>query len=340
MTKKILFFTIVLLSLTACDKKQEKLIDLVNYNSVWNHLEAFDKIAKENSSNRAVGTPGGIASKNYIIDFLKNLGLTPIAHDFTNRSGAQGSNLTVDIKGKLNGDVVLIGAHYDSVVFGPGINDNASGVAILIEIIEEIQKAGIMPDKTLRFAFWDSEETGVEGSAAYYNVLSEDERKQITAYLNVDMVASIDGEIQISDTDGSTVQEILDEAVKNGVEAESIEMLKAFYGAMKFAPGSEKLEQLTKDAFAQLNIEVVEDLTFAMNSDTGPFFAQIPTIGITVVKETTEPTEDGGEILSFAPCYHQACDDISNIDKRILESCLKAVAIIVQQVGVDYSVSE
>lgn len=335
MTKKIFFFTIVLLSLTACNQKQKQLIDLVNYDSVWNHLVAFDKIGKQNSSNRAVGTPGGIASKNYILDFLTASGLTPVVQDFTNRSGAQGSNLTVDIKGKNEESVVLIGAHYDSVVFGPGINDNASGVSILLEIIGGIQKVGIMPDKTLRFAFWDSEETGVEGSAAYYNSLSEDDKKQISAYLNVDMVASFNGEIQISDTDGSTVQGMLDEAVKNGVEPESIEMLKTFYSAMKFAPGSDKLEQLTKDAFAQLNVEVVEDLTFAMNSDTGPFFAQIPTIGITVVKESTELTEDGGEILSFAPCYHQACDDINNIDKSILESCLKAVSIIIQQIGID-----
>lgn len=338
MMRKIIYLGIALIFLVGCNS-QKTLSELVTVGSAWKHLEALDKIGKENT-NRAVGTPGGIASKEYIVDVLKKLGLSPVTQDFTNRAGAQGSNVIVEIPGRNSDAVIMIGAHYDSVIFGPGINDNASGVAVLLEIISSIQDSSITPEKTLRFAFWDSEETGVEGSPAYYNSLSDADRSQIEAYINVDMVATIGGEVQISDTDGSTVQAILDEAITNGVEEESIEMLRAFYGAMKFAQGSEKLEELTKEIFTQLNVDIVEDLTFAMNSDTGPFFATIPTIGITVTKMSTEASEDGGEIVNFAPCYHQACDDLSNIDKSVLESCLKAVSGFVQKMAIEVPIQE
>lgn len=334
MIKNLFFPVLFLILLTSCNVEQKNITELVSFDSVWKHLEQFDKIAKENNSNRAVGTQGGIASKNYIAEILRKLDLNPIEQGFTNHSGAQGCNLTVDIKGKSEQEIIMVGAHYDSVLFGPGMNDNASGVAILLEIINVIKQNNIVPEKTLKFAFWDSEETGVEGSSSYYKSLNKTEKEQIAAYINIDMVASKDGEIQISDADGSTVQSKLDEFAKNDIDKETMEMMKSFYGSMKFAKGSEKLEQLTKDIFSELQVTVVDDLTFAMNSDTGPFFASIPTMGITVVKVTSEVNEDGDETISFAPCYHQLCDDINNVDKDMLGTCLKATSTIVQRLAI------
>lgn len=333
MMKKLLFPFLFLFLTLSCSKEQKDLAELVSFDSVWKHLEQFDKIAKENNSNRAVGTPGGIACKNYIVGILKELGLEPVEQAFTNRSGAQGCNVIAEVKGKSEIEIILIGSHYDSVEFGPGINDNASGVAIVLDIITAIQQNGITPEKTLRFAFWDSEETGVEGSPYYYKSLSEADKKQIAAYINIDMMASKDGEIQISDADGSTVDAKLEELAKGNADEEAMEMMKAFYGSIKFAEGSAELEQLVRDAYTQVGATVVDDLTFVMNSDTAPFFSEVPTIGISVVKIISETNEDGDDIISFAPCYHKPCDDISNIDKTILEQCLKASSIIVKQLA-------
>lgn len=333
--RKLLLPFLFLFLVFACNKEQKDITELVSYDSVWKHLEQFDKIAKEHNLNRAVGTPGGIASKNYIVNVLKGLGLEPVEQVFSNRSGASGCNVIVEVKGKSNEEVVMIGSHYDSVLFGPGINDNASGVAVVLELITAIQQNGIKPEKTLRFAFWDSEETGVEGSPVYHQSLSESDKKQIVAYINVDMIASKDGEIQISDADGSTLEAKFEEFEKSGVDEETMAMMKEFYGSMKFAEGSDKLEQLVKESFEQYGVTVVDDMTFVRNSDTGPFFAEIPTIGITVVKVITETTEDGGESISFAPCYHQPCDDINNIDRTILEQCMKATSTIVQRLALN-----
>lgn len=334
MTKKLLIPFLSFLLLTACNE-QKPLENSVSMDGVWNHLEQFDKIAKENNSNRAVGTPGGIASKEYIKQVLGGLGLTSTEQTFTNRGGSQGCNVIVEIKGKSEQKVVLIGSHYDSVKFGPGINDNASGVATLLEIIRAIQNNKITPVNTLRFAFWDSEETGVEGSPVYYNSLSEVDKKQIIAYLNVDMVASIDGEVTISDTDGSTIDSLMSQFTEQEVDAETMNILKQMYESVKFAEGSSELEQMAKDIFTQQGITVKEDLQFARNSDTGPFLAEIPTLGISVFKIITEPTEDGGEAVLFAPCYHQACDDINNVDKGLLGACLKTTAAMIQKLAID-----
>jgi hypothetical protein len=89
--------------------------------------------------------------------------------------------------GPRSGRAVLAGAHLDSVPGGPGINDNGSGVAALLEIARTF---GPRPPGRVRLAFWGAEEVGLIGSRRYVRELSPDERKQIAAYLNFDMVGS------------------------------------------------------------------------------------------------------------------------------------------------------
>jgi aminopeptidase S len=86
----------------------------------------------------------------------------------------------------------MIGAHLDSVEEGPGIVDNGSGVASLLEIATRL---GVEPSvqNTVRFAFFDNEESGAVGSTGYVGGLSAADRKKIKLYLNVDMVASPNG---------------------------------------------------------------------------------------------------------------------------------------------------
>src|SRR5690606_28586870 len=85
--------------------------------------------------------------------------------------------------------VVVAGAHLDSVPDGPGINDNASGVAALLEVATRM---GGSPPTTnaVRFAFWAAEERNLDGSAAYGKSLSRTERRAIILSLSADMAAS------------------------------------------------------------------------------------------------------------------------------------------------------
>jgi Zn-dependent M28 family amino/carboxypeptidase len=98
---------------------------------------------------------------------------------------------------------VIVGAHLDSVVEGPGINDNGSGTSQNLEIAEEISALDIRPRRQLVFAFWGAEESGVLGSEHYVESLSPDEVGRIYANLNFDMTASPNYVRFVYDGDGS-----------------------------------------------------------------------------------------------------------------------------------------
>lgn len=86
--------------------------------------------------------------------------------------------------------VVMAGGHLDSVPDGPGLNDNGSGVAAVLEIAEELGGRPLPEGTALRFGFWGAEEIGLVGSTHYVDELSAAERRRITAYVNLDMVGS------------------------------------------------------------------------------------------------------------------------------------------------------
>ncbi len=85
-------------------------------------------------------------------------------------------------------NVIAVGAHLDSVGVGPGINDNGSGSASILEIAEQMQK--VKPRNKVRFLWFAAEESGLLGSEAYVDSLSEEKLDRIAAMLNFDMVGS------------------------------------------------------------------------------------------------------------------------------------------------------
>jgi aminopeptidase Y len=98
--------------------------------------------------------------------------------------------IIADTKEGDTNNIVMLGAHLDSVQEGPGINDNGSGVAALLSIAESIKKYKTFQNK-LRFAFWGAEESGMIGSTYYVSNLSKEEASKIRFYYNYDMIASL-----------------------------------------------------------------------------------------------------------------------------------------------------
>ncbi|OBG71014.1 MULTISPECIES: M28 family metallopeptidase [unclassified Mycobacterium] len=86
-------------------------------------------------------------------------------------------------------DVVMAGAHLDSVPDGPGINDDGSGVAAVLETAVQL---GSSPQvhNAVRFGFWGAEELGLIGSRDYVQSLDLNALKSLALYLNFDMLAS------------------------------------------------------------------------------------------------------------------------------------------------------
>ena len=110
-------------------------------------------------------------------------------------------NVIAESKGGDPNNVVMAGAHLDSVARGPGINDNGSGRAAILETA--LQMAKVKPRNKLRFAWWGAEEAGLVGSTAYVAGLSQAEKDRIALYLNFDMVGSPNHVFFVYDGDDS-----------------------------------------------------------------------------------------------------------------------------------------
>ena len=110
-------------------------------------------------------------------------------------------NVIAELRGANDDNVVMAGAHLDSVQAGPGINDNGSGSASLLEIAQNMAKN--KPQNTVRLAWWGAEEAGLVGSTEYVEGLSQAEKDRIALYLNFDMVASPNYIFMVYDGDES-----------------------------------------------------------------------------------------------------------------------------------------
>jgi Zn-dependent M28 family amino/carboxypeptidase len=120
--------------------------------------------------------------------------------------------------------VVLAGAHLDSVPVGPGVNDNGSGVATLLEIAEQLGPRG---PANIRFAFWGGEEAGLVGSRYFVDHLDEQEAKEIALYFNLDMLGSPNFErlVYRSGPDSRAVMRLLSAYFKKqGLESSTVEL--------------------------------------------------------------------------------------------------------------------
>src|SRR6185503_14941441 len=136
-------------------------------------------------------------------------------------SQEQSPNVIAETPGGDPAHVVMLGGHLDSVIDGPGINDNGSGTMAILEIARELAK--LRPEGatwTVRVAFWTGEEIGLLGSFAYVASLTPDEASTIEAYLNFDMIGSPNGVREIYDASsssrpigGAMLQELLREAL-------------------------------------------------------------------------------------------------------------------------------
>jgi hypothetical protein len=99
-------------------------------------------------------------------------------------------NVVAEIGPEGAGRVLMAGGHLDSVVPGPGMNDNGSGVAAVLEVAEQLASRPLPGGAALRVGFWGAEEIGLVGSRRYVRGLSAAERRRIRAYVNLDMVGS------------------------------------------------------------------------------------------------------------------------------------------------------
>ena len=215
-------------------------------------------------------------------------------------------NLLADTPTGRTDRTVVVGGHLDSVGEGPGINDNGSGTAAILETALQMAELGITPENRVRFAFWSGEEDGLLGSDFYVSQLTKREIKGTAVNLNFDMVGSPNAVNFVYDGDGDAL----------GVSGPN---------------GSGLVEDVFTDFFTSQGSSS-EPTDFDGRSDYFAFInAGIPAGGLFTGAEGIKSAEQaeifGGTAgVAYDPCYHQACDDINNLDADTLDIMSDAIA--------------
>jgi Zn-dependent M28 family amino/carboxypeptidase len=229
-------------------------------------------------------------------------------------------NVIAQTRTGSSADVVMVGAHLDSVDEGPGINDNGSGVAALLETAAQLGSSPKV-NNAVRFAFWGAEEVDLNGSMNYVESLDEDELKDISLYLNFDMIASPNPGYFLYDGDQS---------LPPGSKGERSRMPE----------GSAGIER-TLAAYLENAGKPPEDAAFDGASDYDGFIlAGIP-VGWLFTGADTEMSEEqarrwGGQAgEAFDPNYHTATDTLEHVNRTALEINGGAIAYVVGRYAQD-----
>ena len=233
-------------------------------------------------------------------------GLVLAVKTSTIRGLATTRNIIAESKEGDADNVVMVGAHLDSVDKGGGIQDNGSGSAAILEVA--VQMGKVKPRNKVRFALWAAEESGLVGSTRYVESLVPAEKDSIALYLNFDMIGSPNHVFFIYDGDNS-----------DGV------------GVGPGPVGSTGIEK-TFEAFYTKRGVPFKGTDFDGRSDYGPFIAAgIPAGGLFTgaegLKTAAEAALWGGIAgAAYDPCYHMACDNYGNINLFALDVNSDAVA--------------
>ena len=176
--------------------------------------------------------------------------------------------------------VAMAGAHLDSVHEGPGINDNGSGVAVVLALAERLRNR-----RGLRFAFWGAEELGLDGSRRYVASLDRRERRRIAGYVNLDMVGS-----------------------PNAV--------RYLYGEGRVRSALERALKARKLSFEPISIGASSD--HAPFADAGISAGGLYS-GSDETKTARQASEFGGRAgRPLDACYHRRCDTLERVDRDVM----------------------
>lgn len=233
---------------------------------------------------------------------LLNMAGAPVTLELRTATSPRSSrNVIAQTRKGRKDRVVMAGAHLDSVVDGPGINDAGTGCAALLETALRLNSSDV--DNTVRFVWWGAEELGQVGSNHYVDAMETEELQNIALYLNFDMLGSRNGGYFVFDGD-------------DGPE------------------GSAPIARLLEDLLAAQGVKTAR-VPLHGGYDHMPFVeAGVPVGGLytgaTGIKSSSQAEIWGGAAgVAYDPCYHTAIDDLTNVDSVMLANNTAAVARVI-----------
>ncbi|WP_282204163.1 M28 family peptidase [Kitasatospora fiedleri] len=266
------------------------------------HLGQLYAVAQQNGGNRRAGSAGYTQSLAYVKGRLQAAGYTVTEQTCTSCTYTA-NNLIADWPGGPSDQVTMFGAHLDSVAAGPGINDNGSGSAVLLENALVLAQQNPTMSRHVRFAWWAGEEQGLQGSQYYVGQLSSAQRSAIKGYYNFDMVGSPNAGYFVNNLGSATAAP-----------------LKAYWDSLNLQP-EENVEGQGRS----------DDYSFQQGGIPTSGYAA----GASAVKSAAQSAKWGGTAnRAYDSCYHSACDTTSNVDATVLNRNADGVAYAIWKTSV------
>ena len=257
-------------------------------------LAQLNTIASQNGGNRRAGSAGHTQSVAYLKGRLQAAGFTVTEQSCTSCSYVS-NNLIADWPGGPSDQVTMFGAHLDSVAAGPGINDNGSGSAVLLENALALAQQNPTLTRHVRFAWWTGEEQGLQGSNHYVSQLSSAQRSAIKGYYNFDMVGSPNAGYFI-----------------NNISSAAAAPMKAYWDSLSLQP-EENVEGQGRS----------DDYSFQQGGIPTSGYAA----GASATKTQAQAAKWGGSAnQAYDSCYHQSCDTAGNVSAVVLNRSADGVA--------------
>lgn len=210
-------------------------------------------------------------------------------------------NIIVETKTGDHDNIILLGSHLDSVEAGPGINDNGSGSITLLHLAQTLAENNIQTENSIRLIWFSAEEVGLIGSSFYANSLTEKENLKIRLMLDYDMLALPNYAFEIYEGD-DLVDPVGSQQIKNKYSE-----WYALHGFnYTFIPMDGRLDYV---GFAQQSIPVGG---IATGAEKLKLYEEMEMFG-------------GVANESFDQCYHQACDNLQNLNYNAWETNSKLI---------------
>ncbi|MFM9965213.1 MAG: M28 family peptidase [Planctomycetaceae bacterium] len=291
-------------------------------------------LASDTLQGREGGSAGGQAASAYLIQQLRQRGFSAASEGLVVQEFPGGMrNVLAVVPGsdvRLRDEVVIVCAHFDHVGFGTkrnsrgpigyihnGADDNASGVASLLEVIEAVRTLPHPPRRTLLFAFWDGEEKGLLGSKHW---LSSPTRplKQIQLVINSDMIGRLRPEgVELTGARAARgMRQLVSEANSAEFAHRDWEPRPSGSGLLNPLPDG---RGSTSNAMNSIAPRLLLDFTWDMRADSDhhPFFAA----GIPALMLHTGKHDD----------YHRPSDDADKLNYEGIQRLTRLILLLALQ---------
>jgi len=225
-------------------------------------------------------------------------------HVDTTSTPAKAESVIADLSGATD-TIVMLGGHLDSVLAGPGINDNGSGVATLLALAAALKEQPT-PTTNIRFAFWAAEELGDVGSRQYVAALPQEDIANMRAYLNLDMVASPNAGLFVyDDLNNSSQSSAISQQLIDALAARGYSSLRTDTGGASDHASFQDFGVPVGGVFSGIS---------PLSSDEAQMFGGV----------ANQPAD---------PCYHLACDTRANTDTQTAVILGNAVADVLMEMA-------